>query len=66
MESVLISLKYPNDRINGFVQLKDGNGKPYVADFIRSYDCGVDAGNAMKYAGAFIVLSKRLDNVYSK
>lgn len=54
------SLKYPNDRYNGFVQLTDGKGNPYVPDFIRSYDCGAEAGNAMKYAGAFLVLANRL------
>ena len=52
-------LTAPNDRYNGFVQLTDGNGNAYVADFVRAYDCGSDVGNAMKYAGAFMVLAKR-------
>ena len=54
------SLKYPEDRFNGFVQLTDGNGEPYVADFVRSYDATSDAGNAMKFAGAWLILAKRI------
>lgn len=48
------------DRHNGFVMLTDdGKGNPYVPDFVRSYDTGTEAGNAMKYAGAFLVLANR-------
>jgi hypothetical protein len=53
-----MSLKYPYDRYNGFVQLKDGGGQPYVFD--SSYpDYGSEVGNAMKFAGAFLALAKR-------
>lgn len=54
-------LPYPDDRVNGFVALTDGGGKMYVTDFSRSYDTGTEAGNAMKYAGAFLILAKRYD-----
>ncbi len=54
-----LTIHYPNDRFKGFVHLTDDNGNSYVPDFIRSYDTGCDAGNAMKYAGAFLVLSNR-------
>lgn len=54
------SLQYPNDRVNGFVQLTDGNGNMYVPDFTRSYDRGSNEGNAMAYAGAFLQLAKRV------
>ena len=54
------SLQYPQDRVNGFVQLKDGNGNMYVPDFTRSYNQGSNEGNAMAYAGAFLKLAKRV------
>lgn len=55
-------LTYPNDRHNDFVQLTDDNGTPFVPDFIRSYDTGCEAGNAMKFAGAFLLLAKRYND----
>jgi hypothetical protein len=62
MKNISSTLQYPNDRHNGFVQLTDGTGNLYVPDFISSYDCGNDVGNAMKYAGAFLVLAQRQNN----
>lgn len=54
------SLKYPHDRVNGFVQLKDGDGKLFVPEFNR-FSQDSNEGDAMKYAGAFLILAKRLD-----
>lgn len=53
-------LAYPHDRYNGFVHLTDGHGQSFVPDFTRSYDRGSNEGNTMAYAGAFMVLAKRL------
>ena len=55
-----MSLVYPYDRHNGFVQLTDGNGLPYVFDCFYP-DYGSAAGHAMKFAGAFLVLSRRFN-----
>ena len=55
-------LPYPHDRHNGFAQVTDGNGHLFVPDFSRSYDRGSEAGNAMAYAGAFLVLAQRVNN----
>ncbi len=52
-------LKYPNDRVNGFVLLSGANGNLYVPDFIKTYDRGSDEGNAMAYAGACLALARR-------
>jgi len=53
------SLKYPHDRVNGYVQLKDGNGNLYVPDF-HALGTENDAGESMKYAGAFLILANRI------
>ncbi len=59
-------LKYPSDRYNKFVLLsyyKNGETIFYVPDFERAYDAGSDAANALKYSGACLVLSKRLQEI---
>jgi hypothetical protein len=53
-------LKYPYDRHNGYIQLTDGFGNAYVPDFPDDRDRGSEQGNAMKYAGAYLVLAKRI------
>jgi len=47
-----MTLKYPNDRHNGYVLLTDGNGNLYVPDMDDS---------PLKYAGAFLVLASRIN-----
>jgi hypothetical protein len=59
-EMVAMPLKYPDDRHNGFVLLTDGNGTPYIPDFTSGYDFGSKTANALKYAGAFLKLAKKL------
>jgi hypothetical protein len=55
-------LQYPNDRHNGYVLLtNDGKGNMYVPEFTRCQKRGSVEGNAMEYAGAFLVLARRLD-----
>jgi hypothetical protein len=65
MEHVMKPLKYPDDRLSyhggSYVQLRDGDGNFFVPDFSRSSLGGSDVGDAMKYAGVFLVLSRRLD-----
>jgi hypothetical protein len=64
-ESVaMTSLKYPHDRFNGFVQLTDGNGAPYVFDCPYP-DYGSKEGHAMKFSGAFLALANRMDKLRS-
>jgi hypothetical protein len=58
----MTSLKYPHDRINGYVQLTDGNGNQYVVDKKRT---GNDVLDAINYSKAFLVLASRLDNVHN-
>lgn len=58
------ALKYPQDRYNGYVQLTDGNGCAFVPDWdlTRTGESrGSEAGDAMKYAGAFLVLANRMN-----
>lgn len=58
-------LQYTNDRFNGYVLLTDGNGQSYIPDWDLNRDNsdrGSKEGDAMKYAGAFLQLSKRLKN----
>jgi hypothetical protein len=52
------SLRYPHDRVNGYVQLTDGNGNLYVPD--RRPTSNGQAADAMKYAGAFLILASRV------
>jgi hypothetical protein len=54
-----MNLKYPDDRVNGFVQLSL-HGNPYVSDCRQSGDFIADA---MRFSGAFLVLSRRLDRM---
>lgn len=55
-------LKYPHDRHNGYVLLIDGSGNAYMPDWDLERTCesrGSVVGDAMKYAGAFLVLANR-------
>jgi hypothetical protein len=57
------SLKYPHDRFNGYVLLTDGDGQPFIPDWDLkrdNTDRGSEVGDAMKYTGAFLQISKRL------
>lgn len=56
------SLQYPQDRYNGFVQLTDGKGNAYVADFRRSYNKGSEIADALEYCRAFLVLARRMES----
>jgi hypothetical protein len=58
----MASLHYPHDRYNGFVQLTDGNGNAYVADFRQSYTSGCEIADAIEYNKAFLVLAHRMNN----
>ena len=55
----MLPLKYPFDRVNGFVQLTDGNGDIFVTDMQRT---GNEVYDALKYSGAFLILAHRLVN----
>jgi hypothetical protein len=51
------SLKYPHDRVPGYVLLTDGKGNPFVPD---RRPTGNIVADAMKYAGAFLALARRI------
>jgi len=52
-------LRFPEDRVNGFVMLTDGNGTLFVPDFTRTYDAGGSVINAAIYCRAFLILANR-------
>ena len=55
-------LKYPNDRVNGYVLLSV-NGEFYLPewDLTRTNESrGSVEGDNLKYAGAFLQLAKRM------
>lgn len=53
-------LKYPHDRVNGYVQLTDANGYCYVPDFTRGHKKPTEVENAIDYCRAFMTLSNRI------
>jgi hypothetical protein len=58
-------MKYPHDRVNGYVLLTDGNGNAYVPewDLTRTGESrGNTHGDAMKYAGACLQLARRVSH----
>lgn len=57
------SLKYPDDRFNGHVQLTDGSGNIFITDFSRCSITKDKIGDALKFSGAFLVISHRLDKI---
>lgn len=63
---MLKSLKYPLDRINGYVQLTDGNGHAYIPewDLTRTGESrGSKEGDYQKYCSSFMILGKRMDAI---
>lgn len=59
-------LPYPHDRFDSHVLLTDGSGNLFVPDFSRYHDRGSECGNAMKYVGVCIILSKRYQELTTK
>lgn len=55
-------LKYPMDRVSGYVQLSDGQGNQYIPEWdltCTGESRGSDVGDAMNYCGAFLALARR-------
>lgn len=50
-----MTLKYPDDRANGYVLLTDGKGNLFIPEFTRIQD------SALGYCRAFMDLGRRLD-----
>lgn len=53
-------LKYPNDRVDGHVLLRNGEGLFFVPDFKRCHESESDVVNAIRYCRAFLILANRV------
>ena len=52
------ALPYPLDRVDGFVQLTDGNGHAFVPDMAEP--TGNIVADALRYCRAFMTLARRM------
>lgn len=55
-------LPYPHDRVDGFVQLSDGRGAPFMTEFNR-FSRNDEIIDALRYVRNFMVLMRRFDEI---